>query len=209
MPPDVPFKRVLRKWSALAKLNPEQSGAHRLICQWLSRQLRRSTGDSGGSQGNRTRGSGRRGRRKQSNAIIVTSTANAQLDYTVRSQARVIRAKAIESRLVERYGLWLEKQSRKLKSVKYGSLRCDGYEAKRKNLIEAKSSARTEHLRMAVGQLMHYEFRGRRKFGELNKAILVPNSPKARDVAWLRSIGIAVIRPEKGAFVDDAGGQFT
>jgi hypothetical protein len=128
----------------------------------------------------------------------VTSTANAQLDYTVRSQARVIRAKAIESRLVERYRLWLAKQNRKLQSVTYGSLRCDGYEAERKNLIEAKSSARTEHPRMAVGQLMHYEFRGRRKFGELNKAILVPNAPKAGNVEWLKSIGIAVIWPEKG-----------
>ena len=208
-PPDVPFKRVLRRWSALTKLNPAQSSAHRQICRWLSRQLQANSKDAESSHGNRGGGRGRSGGRGQSDAITVTSTANAQLDYTVRSKPRVIKAKAIESRLVERYRVWLAKQSRKLQSVTYGSLRCDAYEAGRRNLIEAKSSARTEHIRMAVGQLMHYEFRGQRKFGELHKAILVPTAPDPGDVEWLESIGIAVIWPEKGAFADNAGGQFT
>lgn len=198
-PADVPFNKVLRNWRALAKLHPEKVSAHRLVCQWLSRQLQSGAKDS----------RRRENRRKPSNAITVTTTTNAQLDYTVRSKAQVIKAKAIESRLVEQYRLWLERQRRKLQSVTYGALRCDGYEAERRNLIEAKSSARLEHIRMAVGQLQHYEFCGRRKLGKLHKAVLLPSAADPEARKWLLSIQIALIWPERGAFVDNADGQFT
>jgi hypothetical protein len=207
-PADVPFDKVLQRWRALAKLRPQEISAHRLVCQWLADQLQTDAKNSGGSHRARTGSRGRRNSGTGSDTITVTSTANAQLDYTVRSKAQVIKARAIESRLVEKYKQWLAKQNRTLESVKYGSLRCDGYEEQRRNLIEAKSSVRPEHIRMAVGQLLHYEFRGQRRFGELHKAILLPSTPTADIRDWLASAKIRVIWPERGAFVDNADGQF-
>jgi hypothetical protein len=140
---------------------------------------------------------------------VVSSKQNAQLDYKIRTRAQVIRAQALEARLVEEYRSWLERQQRTLRSVSYGALRCDGYEQERDNLIEAKSSIRREHIRMAVGQLSEYAFRGRKKFGATNQAILLPKRPSPDIFEWLDSIGIRVIWRERGRFMDNGGGQFT
>ena len=93
--------------------------------------------------------------------------------------------------------------------VLFGKLYCDGYEAERRNLIEAKSCASRESLRMAVGQLLDYAYRGKQELGELNKAVLLPEAPSQEDVNWLKSLDIAVAWPKGEAFVDTAGGQFT
>jgi hypothetical protein len=93
--------------------------------------------------------------------------------------------------------------------VKIGALQCDGHEEIRKNLIEAKSSASREHIRMAVGQLLDYAFQGRTKLQGLHLAVLLPAKP-AKDVeAWLDSLNIKLIWPDGTGFVDNANGQFT
>jgi len=93
--------------------------------------------------------------------------------------------------------------------VRYKNLRCDAFEAERKNLIEAKCSVRREYIRMAVGQLLEYAFLGRERFGACNKAILLPEKPDLHSIEWLSDFHINVIWKEKNAFLDDANGQFT
>jgi len=139
----------------------------------------------------------------------VSSPENHQLDYKVQTKARVIRAEKVEAELLQSYRRWLAEQGRKLSAVKYRALQCDAYEEDRRNLIEAKSSARREHIRMAVGQVLDYAFQGRKKFGAAHKAILLPSEPSSEIVDWLDSLEIKVIWRDKKAFLDSANGQFT
>src|SRR5262245_14897207 len=111
---------------------------------------------------------------------------NPQLDYTIRTKRAVKTIKAVEDKLLHGYRDWLKKQHRNLVAAKYQRLRCDGYESQRNNLIEAKSSIRREHIRMAVGQLLDYAFQGRKKFVNSNMAILLPKKPHSEIVDWLR-----------------------
>ena len=140
---------------------------------------------------------------------IVSSPQNHQLDYQVQTKTKVIRAEKVEAVLLEDYRRWLAQQRRKLSAVKYRTLQCDAYEADRRNLIEAKSSARREHIRMAVGQLLDYAFQGNRKFRHPHKAILLPSKPASDIVDWLDSLKIKIVWRKKKAFFDNANGQFT
>lgn len=142
-------------------------------------------------------------------AKIVASPENNQLDYKVQTKAKIIRAKRFEAALLQRYHRWLFQQGRKISAIKYRKLQCDAYEAERRNLIEAKSSASREHVRMAVGQILDYAFQGKKKFGYSHKAILLPRKPNPDLVEWLDSLKIKVIWREGKVFLDNANGQFT
>ncbi len=130
-------------------------------------------------------------------------------DYSFRTKSEIRVAKKKEARLVRNDLQWLRRKGRQLQVVLFGKRCCDGYEAERRNLIEAKSCASRESLRMAVGQLLDYAYRGKQELGELNKAVLLPEAPSQEDVNWLKSLDIAVAWPKGEAFVDTAGGQFT
>ena len=140
---------------------------------------------------------------------IVSSPQNHQLDYQVQTKTKVIRAEKVEAVLLGDYRRWLAQQGRKLSAVKYRTLQCDAYEADRRNLIEAKSSARREHIRMAVGQLLDYAFQGNKKFRHPHKAILLPSKPASDIVDWLDSLKIKIVWRKKKTFFDNANGQFT
>ncbi len=205
-PADVPLIEAVQHTKAIAQLHPASNDAHRKVCEWIDRQFRkRSSGESGRTT------MGRRNRRKPSplDPRIVSSPENHQLDYKVQTKAKVIKAEKVEAGLLERYRRWLAQQGRKLSAVKYRALQCDAYEEDRRNLIEAKSSARREHIRMAVGQVLDYAFQGRKKFGAAHKAILLPSEPSSEIVDWLDSLEIKVIWRDKKAFLDSANGQFT
>ena len=110
------------------------------------------------------------------------------------------------------YRAWLEKQNRKLSAVKYGGIQCDGYEEDRRNLIEAKASAKRENIRMAVGQLLDYAFQGnqgKKPLGEPHKAILLPNKPHPEIINWLQHLHINIIWRAGRTFEDNADGQFS
>ena len=134
---------------------------------------------------------------------------NHQLDYQVQTKTKVIRAEKVEAVLLGDYGRWLAQQGRKLSAVKYRTLQCDAYEADRRNLIEAKSSARREHIRMAVGQLLDYAFQGNKKFRHPHKELLLLSKPASDIVDWLDSLKIKIVWRKKKAFFDNANGQFT
>ena len=64
-------------------------------------------------------------------------------------------------------------------------------------LIEAKSSAEPAHIRMAVGQLLHYRFSATRST-QWDLAILLPTRPDDTTVAFMTSLEIGVLWIEGG-----------
>jgi hypothetical protein len=213
-PTDVPLAQAVRHTRALAQLHPNSNEAHREICDWIERHIERApTSGSHEADGAIRRANGIRSTRDDApeprEVAIVSAPENYQLDYEVRSKAEVRRAQKREARLLESYEEWLKEQNRKLDSVKMGALQCDGYEKARRNLIEAKSSATREHIRMAVGQLLDYAFQGKSEFAEPHMAVLLPEKPPKDVEAWLHSVGIKLIWPDGNSFLDNANGQFT
>ena len=135
---------------------------------------------------------------------------NPQLDYLFRTRSQVTRARRREERLMQCYRDWLSKKHRALQIMVYaGRFRCDGYDVVRRNLIEAKSSANREYIRMAVGQLLDYSYLSKEAgYKPPHLAILLPERPLKQIETWLASHAIGIIFPAKGAFVDNARGQF-
>jgi hypothetical protein len=213
-PTDVPFAAAVTHTRALVQLHPDANDAHQQICEWMERHLERSPAWASRRADPRTTSlngdhSMHDDEPEPRDVAIVSLPGNYQLDYEVRTKAQVRRAQRLEARLLEDYTKWLKDQDRKLDTVRYGALQCDGYEKLRGNLIEAKSSASREHIRMAVGQLLDYAFQGKTKLGELHMAVLLPEKPPKDVEAWLDSVGITLIWSEGEAFLDNSNGQFT
>lgn len=142
------------------------------------------------------------------NIRLTSSSEIHQLDYKIQTKAKIIKARKLEAQLLSDYQFWLLKQGRQLQSIKYGALQCDAYESGPRNLIEAKCSSNREYIRMAVGQLMDYSFQGRKRFGNPNLAILLPNEPSSDVFDWLESMNIKLVWREKKKFKDNANGLF-
>ena len=176
--PGVPLMSTLKHTKALAELHPDEKKAHKQVCDWLEWKLKRRTKTkipTKGSGSGKGKGGGKGNKSKGVRAA--GPPGSFREDYTIRTHAQVKTAKRREAKLVRQYTEWLRRQGRSLSTILYGKLRCDAYEHARWNLIEAKSSSSREHLRMAVGQLSDYAYQGRKKFGDPNKAILVPTKP--------------------------------
>lgn len=196
------FMAGLRQISALHQLHPRTRPAHRKICDWMERQLKTKRRAAGADMGG--------GRRKQTVNFKLTNLPHYnELEFQVRTKKAVLLGKQREASLLGQYRDWLLKQGRNLQIVKYKSLRCDAYDKKRNNLIEAKCSAAREYVRMAVGQLFEYSYLGRKLLGSPNKAILLPNRPDPRSIEWLAGLKISVVWKEKKVFLDNANGQFS
>jgi hypothetical protein len=198
--PKVPIGPAITQTTALAELH-EWNSDHKRICDWMDQQIQGAHG--------------------QTHRKIVTpkdkpgttetdAAGNYQLDYLVRTSQQVKRAIKKEERLMQRYREWLSKSHKTLPILNYGrKLRCDGYEVVRRNLIEAKSSAKREYIRMAVGQLLDYAHLGKEDgYERPHMAFLLPNRPDKSIEDWLESLQISVIWPLKKAFSDNARGQF-
>ena len=177
-PSDIPLIEVLQHTRALVQLHleeverdPKKYSAHKEVCNWIDGKL----GIYGKEAGKKTNATIKSKDRRS--ISLVQLRENPQLDYTFRPNRKIRKAKASEDKLLHEYRDWLRKQDRKLSAAKYGLLRCDGYEEKHQNLIEAKSSNTREHIRMAVGQLLDYAFQGKEKFGDSHMAILLPGCP--------------------------------
>ena len=198
-PSHVPLMEALGHTAALAQLHPDRNPHHKKVCQWLERHLDKAIPPAKEPS--------------RSTVTAVEAPHNQQLDYVFRSKRAITKAIRREAKLVEAYRYWLQKQGRTLEILKYHhGLCCDGFEATRRNLIEAKSSTRREHIRMAVGQLLDYAFQSNARFGPLKMAILLPRKPDDTDLEkWLRSapLKIHLIWHDKKTFHDNAHGQFT
>ena len=203
-PADIHIVNILHHTASLTRLYPDTNKAQARVCKWMERQLpRRGERDSAKPLLVRSE------EHRLSETQLVDSPRHHQLDYLVRSKKQVTKARKNEACLLIGYQRWLKRRGRNLATTKYGNLQCDGFEMKRRNLIEAKSSISREHIRMAVGQLLDYAFQVEKKFGKPNMAILLPRKPHPNSVNWLPQRNISLVWPEKAAFVDNANGQFT
>lgn len=84
------------------------------------------------------------------------------------------------------------------------------YEPRKKILIEAKGSASREDVRMAIGQLLHYDLltdtAGR---SGCRLAVLLPERPSEDLEELLKSLRIGLIwQRARGKFADSPKGQF-
>jgi hypothetical protein len=202
-PGNLKIVEILHHTSSLTRLRPETDRRHFRVCQWMERLLpRKRSGSSYKEIPTKI------GRQISHDLRLVDSPKHHQLDYIVRSKRQVISAKKEEAVLLIDYQRWLKKRGRCLVTTKHGQLQCDAFELKRRNLIEAKSSIRREHIRMAIGQLFDYSCQIEKKFGGTHKAILLPEKPRQASVSWLRRWKISLIWREKAAFQDNANGKF-
>ena len=201
LPKDLDVVRVLGHTAALRKLIPERSAAERQVCEWLEANL------SSPSALGRNRNLGLPGPRR----VKLTRLPNDRgLEFEVRSRRQVRLAIKREAELVRDYDQWISAQQRVLTVANYKGLKCDAFEQHRNNLIEAKSSRRREHIRMAVGQLLDYANLGEPHIKEPNLAILLPERPGEEVESWLKEkLGISVIWRQGKTFLDNANGQFT
>lgn len=135
--------------------------------------------------------------------------------YPVRTPAQLRQATRREQRLVAAYAEWLRAKGAGAPGlVSYrcpnGWAVCDVFDSRRQNLIEAKASLCRSDFRMAIGQLLDYQFLHRRETGvTASLGVLLPARP-ADDLLGLASaLCIAVIWPEANGFADSVGGAFS
>jgi hypothetical protein len=117
-----------------------------------------------------------------------------------------------ERELVQRYVDWLAGCGIKAVSRLYrvsGLARpflCDVFLPEKNALIEAKSSDSREVIRMAVGQLLDYQFL---EMADRKLAVLLPYSPAPEIRELLDGLSIGVIWPVGEGFRDSHHGAFT
>jgi hypothetical protein len=117
-----------------------------------------------------------------------------------------------EHDLVRRYADWLAPSGVTVVSRLYrvpGLARpflCDVFLPEKNALVKAKSTDRREAIRMAIGQLLDYQYL---EGAQRRLAVLLPRPPAAEIKNLLDSIGIAAIWPSGEGFRDSARGAFT
>lgn len=116
-----------------------------------------------------------------------------------------------EQPLVLAYKTWMEARGSEIVRFRFrppgtpAHLYNDIFDKTRGNLIEGKADAGRPSIRMAIGQLMDY-----RRFAPTGSklAVLTERRPHSDLEALLRSLGIACIWRNGGAFEDNDGGTF-
>lgn len=200
VPRKIPIMQVLKHTRALRQLHPAKNNTHRIICKWMELTCARKA---------RTKNSTASSAHMSDRIRLADLFKEEKLEYEMRTRKKTKLAKKIEAELLIGYAGWLRARHCKLFIVWYKGRRCDGYEPRRGNLIEAKSSSKREHLRMAVGQLLDYSYLGKKQFGKPNMAVLLPERPTPDSELWLSELHISVVWRERGAFSDNANRQFT
>jgi hypothetical protein len=198
-PPKLLIMNALGQTTALRELHPRKNPTHRLICDWMERELTEKAGAN----------KRRLHEPETTDARLANLPHPRELEYEVRTRRKVLLAKKKEFELVNSYREWLEDRQRELGKVNYENLQCDAYEVDRGNLIEAKCSTKREYIRMAVGQLLDYAYLGRKRFGKPKMAILLPKKPDPKSIEWLSELHIGVVWKEKNVFLDNPKGLFT
>jgi len=194
-PPQIRIMRILFHTIALRQLRPGEDRDHKTVCDWLLSKLRLTP-------------AGSRVRRPGGSTVIRPLSSVDKVEFEVRTKEMVRSARKAEGELVDQYRRWLLAKNRKLTIACYQGLRCDAYEAGRRNLVEAKSSIKREYIRMAVGQLLDYAYLGRAELGSPNMAILLPRKPDLALLDWLAKLNISIIWKQRNKFFDNANGRF-
>jgi len=104
---------------------------------------------------------------------FVKRARSRELEYSFRTRRAIKKAKNREEHLLRQFDKWLRGQRGTApQEAVYGQLSCDRWDPKRHQLIEAKSSSKRELLRMAVGQLLDYDFKAARSWVRQEKRFL-------------------------------------
>jgi hypothetical protein len=193
-PKDLPLPAAVNQSAALHELHPNKNDQHKSICEWMDKRLQTTD---------------RTGLANPSHIKFAELPHDDELEYQVRTKLAIKQALKKEAALVSRYAAWVNRQGRSLRVFRKANVRCDLYEAARNNLIEAKCSAARAYIRMAVGQLLDYDFASREEISKCNKAVLLPSKPHSEIIEWLKSIEISTVWEERSSFLDNADGQFT
>lgn len=127
--------------------------------------------------------------------------------YAVAPSVAAQIAKREEFSLEARFGEWLRSRGHTVQTLRVRtggrSLNPDIFDATDQVIVEAKKSARSEDVRMAVGQVLDYVHCAGKKGISAVPAILVPSRPNVELVALCRSLHITVWIPSgKTSFTD-------
>lgn len=205
VPRGIPLPKTVNHSMALVKLHPKRNPAHKRVCDWMEGLLR---------ERNARRSSDLMSRETQAvqhskEVRLANLPGNRDYDYKFHPKRAIVRARKKEARLLEAYRSWIEKKHGYVpKALKAMGLTNDCFDERRCNLIEAKASVKREDIRMAVGQLFDYGFYAAKRFGKLDRAILLPKEPAADVIEWLQPLDIGVIWRVRRGFRDNAGKRF-
>jgi hypothetical protein len=141
--------------------------------------------------------------RPKSSAPVVTArpVGDAPEDITIPTAAQEQRRTFREARLVKGYEKHLGRQlmSRSILLPSGERLICDAYDERSGTLIEAKSSATRQDVRMAIGQLLDYR---RHLAPKGNLAVLLPEPPTSDLEDLLRHLKIQIIAKRGNKYVE-------
>ncbi len=205
VPRGIPLAETVNHSMALVKLHPKRNSAHKRVCDWMEGLL---------LERNKLRSSDLISRetpavQHNKEARVANLPANRDYDYKFHPKSATVRARKKEAKLLEAYRAWIEKKHGYVPMVlKAMGLTNDCFDERRCNLIEAKASVKREDIRMAVGQLFDYGFYAAKRFGKLNRAVLLPKEPASDVIEWLQPLDIGVIWRAQGGFRDNAGKRF-
>ncbi len=125
---------------------------------------------------------------------------------TTKDEARD--AEQLEAVLRESFCEWRDPRGNRLRGIEIkapaSTLRVDLYDPLANVLIEAKASARRNHLRLAIGQL--YDYRRYLEF-DVELAVLVPERPSEDLMGLLDAASVGAIWPDGDTFRDSTGGR--
>ncbi|MBA2387335.1 MAG: restriction endonuclease [Acidimicrobiia bacterium] len=142
--------------------------------------------------------------------IVTVPIAEQNVESWAVTPGEQTKASAVESMLVRRFQDYLRAKGDTVGRRRYksssGHLYNDVFNETRRQLIEVKGTCSRPAVRMAVGQLLDYSAL---EDGEPSLGLLVPEAPASDLVALLDRLGIVIISPTDGGFMDNAGGSFT
>lgn len=126
--------------------------------------------------------------------------------YKVAKQVTEQLANREEFQLETRFGEWLQARGDDVQAltmiVGRRTLMPDLYNATTNELIEAKKSAKSEDVRMAIGQVLDYQYCAAKQGIMASPALLLPRVPHADLIGLCKAQGISVYVPSGKSFKD-------
>lgn len=126
--------------------------------------------------------------------------------YAVAAKAIELEATRKEFKLEERFGRWLQSNKHEVQRMQLRtggrSLNPDLFDATASVLIEAKKSANSEDVRLAIGQVLDYQYCAAKQGIAASPALLLPHAPNADLVGLCKAQGISIYVPTGQKFKD-------
>lgn len=148
-------------------------------------------------------------RQSDPSPVSAVPIAKQNVEEWIVTPAQYVKASAVEAQLVRSFKAYLERKGDVVRRHRYGTgsqpLFNDVFNETRRQLIEAKGSCSRPAVRMAIGQLLDYQFLERTPVA---LGVLLPEQPAAPILALLHHLSIVAIWPSAKDFADSANGRF-